>query len=34
MAQVVMTVFGLSHTYNTKVGNDFIRLVQPVPLCE
>ncbi|KAI9742381.1 MAG: GTPase-activating protein [Claussenomyces sp. TS43310] len=25
MAQVVMTVFGLSHTYNTKVGNDFVR---------
>ena len=20
-----MAVFGLSHTYNTKVGNDFIR---------
>lgn len=25
MAQVVMTVFGLSHTRNTKVGNDFVR---------
>lgn len=25
MAKVVMTVFGLSHTYNTKVGNDFVR---------
>jgi ATP-binding cassette subfamily G (WHITE) protein 2 (PDR) len=25
MAQVVMTIFGLSHTYNTKVGNDFVR---------
>lgn len=25
VAQVVMTVVGLSHTYNTKVGNDFIR---------
>lgn len=25
MAQVVMAVFGLSHTRNTKVGNDFIR---------
>jgi ABC-type multidrug transport system ATPase subunit len=25
MAQVVMAVFGLSHTYNTRVGNDFIR---------
>lgn len=24
-AQVVMAVFGLSHTYNTKVGNDFVR---------
>ncbi|KAL4879024.1 ABC-2 type transporter-domain-containing protein [Aspergillus karnatakaensis] len=24
-AQVVMAIFGLSHTYNTKVGNDFIR---------
>lgn len=25
MAQVVMAVCGLSHTYNTKVGNDFVR---------
>ncbi|KAF2204557.1 ABC multidrug transporter-like protein [Delitschia confertaspora ATCC 74209] len=25
MAQVVMAVLGLSHTYNTKVGNDFVR---------
>jgi ATP-binding cassette, subfamily G (WHITE), member 2, PDR len=25
MAKVVMTTFGLSHTYNTKVGNDFVR---------
>lgn len=25
VAQVVMAVCGLSHTYNTKVGNDFIR---------
>ncbi|RDW88005.1 putative ABC1 transport protein [Coleophoma cylindrospora] len=25
MAQVVMAVYGLSHTYNTKVGNDFVR---------
>ncbi|KAJ5111144.1 hypothetical protein N7532_001679 [Penicillium argentinense] len=25
MAQVVMAVFGLSHTYNTRVGDDFIR---------
>lgn len=25
IAKVVMSVFGLSHTYNTKVGNDFIR---------
>ena len=25
IARVVMAVFGLSHTYNTKVGNDFIR---------
>ncbi|KAL0259352.1 hypothetical protein SLS55_005088 [Diplodia seriata] len=24
-AEVCMAVFGLSHTYNTKVGNDFIR---------
>jgi ABC-type multidrug transport system permease subunit len=24
-AQVVMAVLGLSHTYNTKVGNDFVR---------
>ncbi|KAH7157380.1 ATP-binding cassette transporter ABC1 [Dactylonectria estremocensis] len=25
VARVVMAAFGLSHTYNTKVGNDFIR---------
>ena len=25
MTQVVMAIFGLSHTYNTKVGNDFVR---------
>lgn len=25
LAQVVMAVCGLSHTYNTKVGDDFIR---------
>ena len=25
MVQVVMTVFGLSHARNTKVGNDFVR---------
>ena len=25
VARVVMAVVGLSHTYNTKVGNDFIR---------
>lgn len=25
MASVAMAVFGLSHTYNTKVGNDFVR---------
>ena len=25
MATIVMTVFGLSHTENTKVGNDFVR---------
>ncbi len=25
IAVVVMAIFGLSHTYNTKVGNDFIR---------
>ncbi|RDA88599.1 hypothetical protein CP532_5866 [Ophiocordyceps camponoti-leonardi (nom. inval.)] len=25
IAKVVMTVFGLSHTYNTKVGGDFVR---------
>ena len=24
-AQVVMAVCGLSHTYNTKVGNEFVR---------
>jgi len=25
MSQVVMAIFGLSHTNNTKVGNDFVR---------
>ena len=25
MKDVVMAIFGLSHTVNTKVGNDFIR---------
>ena len=25
ITQVVMAVFGLSHTYNTKVGDDFVR---------
>jgi ATP-binding cassette, subfamily G (WHITE), member 2, PDR len=25
VTQVVMAVFGLTHTYNTKVGNDFVR---------
>ena len=25
MTAVVMALFGLSHTYNTKVGNDFVR---------
>jgi len=25
VAQVIMAVFGLSHTYNTKVGNDYVR---------
>lgn len=25
VTQVVMTIFGLSHTYNTKVGNDYVR---------
>lgn len=25
IAQVVMAVYNLSHTYNTKVGNDFVR---------
>jgi len=25
MVQVVMAIFGISHTYNTKVGNDFVR---------
>lgn len=25
IAKVVMAAFGLSHTYNTKVGNDFVR---------
>ncbi|KAB8078723.1 ABC-2 type transporter-domain-containing protein [Aspergillus leporis] len=25
ITQVTMAIFGLSHTYNTKVGNDFVR---------
>lgn len=25
VTQVVMAIYGLSHTYNTKVGNDFVR---------
>ncbi|KAH8590156.1 putative ABC transporter CDR4 [Bisporella sp. PMI_857] len=25
LTKVIMTIFGLSHTYNTKVGNDFVR---------
>jgi ATP-binding cassette subfamily G (WHITE) protein 2 (PDR) len=25
ITKVVMAVLGLSHTYNTKVGNDFVR---------
>jgi ATP-binding cassette subfamily G (WHITE) protein 2 (PDR) len=25
LTKVVMAVLGLSHTYNTKVGNDFVR---------
>ncbi|KAJ5334695.1 hypothetical protein N7452_007098 [Penicillium brevicompactum] len=25
MAQIIMAVFGLSHTYNTRVGDDFVR---------
>lgn len=25
ITQVIMAVFGLTHTYNTKVGNDFVR---------
>lgn len=25
MTEVIMAVFGLSHTYNTRVGNDFVR---------
>lgn len=25
MTKVMMAVFGLSHTYNTKVGDDFVR---------
>jgi len=31
IAQVVMAVYGLSHTYNTKVGNDFVRGVRLHP---
>jgi ATP-binding cassette subfamily G (WHITE) protein 2 (PDR) len=29
MRDVIMAVFGLSHTMNTKVGNDFIRVCCP-----
>lgn len=25
MVQVIMAVYGLSHTYNTKLGDDFVR---------
>ena len=25
MTEVIMAVFGISHTYNTRVGNDFVR---------
>lgn len=25
VAKVAMAIFGISHTYNTKVGNDFVR---------
>ena len=25
ITKVVMAVYGLSHTFNTKVGNDFVR---------
>lgn len=25
MTDVIMAIFGLSHTYNTRVGNDFVR---------
>lgn len=25
ITQVIMAIFGLTHTYNTKVGNDFVR---------
>ncbi|KAK3059406.1 hypothetical protein LTS18_010948, partial [Coniosporium uncinatum] len=25
ITQVIMAIYGLSHTYNTKVGNDFVR---------
>lgn len=25
ITQVIMAVYGLSHTYNTKVGDDFVR---------
>jgi ABC-type multidrug transport system ATPase subunit len=25
MKDVAMAIFGLTHTYNTKVGNDFVR---------
>ena len=25
MRDVIMAVFGLTHTFNTKVGNDFVR---------
>jgi len=25
VAKIAMAIFGISHTYNTKVGNDFVR---------
>lgn len=32
LRDVVMAVFGISHTINTKVGNDFVRGELPKPL--
>ena len=33
LRDVVMAIFGLSHTLNTKVGNDFVRGVSGGEVC-